>query len=1080
MHGVGAAVGSTVRHLDKLRKSTEALQARTQRIAAYRALESTLATTQDRARRATERVARMGAAMRRIRQPSQEMRDALGKARAEANRLGQSVSRQSKRLAKARREMRRAGETVEDLDARERELNRTLARQRQQLERLGRLYAARDAARQRRADSRGGLADAAALGYSVFRPIIGATRAAIRFESVMADVRKVVDFDTPQQFAQMGEDVLKLSERIPVAASGIGDIVAAAGQAGIAREELTRFAEDAAKVAVAFDISGGEAGGRLTGLRSIFRANQDEVMRLAGAYNHLSNNMDATAPAMLNVAERSGSVAMQFGLTGEQTGALAATLLALKTPPEVAATGINALLVKLATAPEQSKGFQDALDALGMSAEGLKDDIERDAQGALLRFLETVDAADEKQSILFGLFGQEYVDDITKLAGGIDIYRDALRLSADQAAAATSIQDEYAARAATTENQIELLKNKTNALGVNIGSVLLPSVNDAVGVLGDLMSKGAALAAEFPGVTRVVFGLAGALVGLRVVAAVGGYAATFLGEGLATLRIGASRAAGRVAWLRHSLTGFSLRSIPTAIGSLNLLRLALIGTGIGAAVVAIGVGAALIMRYWEPIKAFFAGVASGIGEGLAPLGPMFGWVGDVVRWVGDAFMALAAPVDATAANLAGFRATGESVGRVIGTVFRTALLPVTALVKGVGTALKWLGVLDDTDVEAGVSAMEEQSERPGAASLGTGGGAQSRGRRLVRRGTLGAAAVAAVGGVAPAAATPVSDVPAFPAAPVAAATPESAVPAVDLAAIVAQVQTDLGGFGEGDAAGDAAFERIEAALAGLGRGHDAAVPAAVVGGVAPAAAAPVSDVSAFPVTPVDVATPESAVPAAVAAAVVAQVQADLRGFGEGGAAVPAAVVGGVAPAAAAPVSDVSAFPVTPVDVATPESAVPAAVAAAVVAQVQADLRGFGEGGAAVPAAVVGGVAPAAAAPVSDVSAFPVTPVDVATPESAVPAAVAAAVVAQVQADLRGFGEGGAAVPAAVAAVGGLGRGHDAAVPAAPPARLVFHQTFHFHGLGPEAEDDVARIMERIMRRAAVEAGHGAADDATTG
>ena len=118
-------------------------------------------------------------------------------------------------------------------------------------------------------------------------------------------------FETPQQFAQLGEDILKLSERMPVAAIGIGDIVAAAGQAGIAREELLRFAEDAAKVAVAFDISGGEAGGRITGLRSIFQLNQNEVMRLAGAYNHLSNNMYATAPAMLNVAERTGSVAKQ-------------------------------------------------------------------------------------------------------------------------------------------------------------------------------------------------------------------------------------------------------------------------------------------------------------------------------------------------------------------------------------------------------------------------------------------------------------------------------------------------------------------------------------------------------------------------------------------------------------------------------------------------------------------------------------------------------------------------------------------------------------------------------------------------
>ena len=817
---VGAVVGSTVRHLDKLRKSTEALQQRTQRVTAYRELESDLAKTRTRARQATERVVKMGAAMRKIRQPSQEMRDALGKARAEAKRLNDRVSEQTTKLGQVRRRMRQAGDAVEDLDARERALNRTLDRQRQRLERLRKAYTARDAARERRSERRGQLVDTVALGVSVFGSIVGATKAAIEFESVMADVRKVVDFETPQQFAQMGTDVLELSKRIPVAASGIGDIVAAAGQAGIAREELTRFAEDAAKVAVAFDISGAEAGGRLTGMRSIFKLNQGEVMALAGAYNHLSNNMDATAPAMLNVAERTGSVAMQFGLTGEQTGALAATMLALKTPSEVAGTAINALLVKLSTAPQQSQPFQDALDDLGISADELKENIEEDAQGALLNFLETVDQAEDKQAILFGLFGQEYVDDITKLAGGVDIYRESLRLASDQAAAATSIDEEYAARAATTENQLELLKNKTNALGVNIGSVLLPSVNDAAGGIGNMVSKGAELAQAYPGVTRVVIGLVGGLVGLRVISAFGGYAATFLAEGWAVGRVAMYRASA-AAWLGRSLRGLSLRSIPTTIGSLKLLRLALIGTGIGAAVVAIGVGAALIMRYWEPIKAFFAGVASGIGQALQPLGPVFGWLGDIVGWVAGAFAALSEPVGATAEQLEGFRGTGESVGRVIGTVFRAALLPVTALVKGVGTALKWLGVLDDTEVEAGVRATQETP----AATVPP--------RSVPRPGRAAVAAAvtaASIGAVAPAAAAPASAAPAFPVtpavAPVATAAPVSAVPIVDATTIAAQVQAELGGFGREDAEGAAAIERIEAGLADLAR-SDAAGAGAI-------------------------------------------------------------------------------------------------------------------------------------------------------------------------------------------------------------------------------------------------------------
>lgn len=45
-------------------------------------------------------------------------------------------------------------------------------------------------------------------GGAFAAPFVAGAKAAIDFESSMADVRKVVDFDTPEQFKQMGQDVL--------------------------------------------------------------------------------------------------------------------------------------------------------------------------------------------------------------------------------------------------------------------------------------------------------------------------------------------------------------------------------------------------------------------------------------------------------------------------------------------------------------------------------------------------------------------------------------------------------------------------------------------------------------------------------------------------------------------------------------------------------------------------------------------------------------------------------------------------------------------------------------------------------
>lgn len=633
------------------------------------------------------------------------------------------------------------------------------------------------AAQERLSARRGALFDAFATGTVLAAPFVGATRAAIVFESKMADVRKVVDFETPEQFQAMSRDILELSTRIPLAASGIGDIVAAAGQAGVARGELLLFAEDVAKISVAFDMTGEAAGNAMTGLATNFGLTHAGSMMLAGTVNHLSNNMDATAPAMLNVMNRAGGIATQFGLTGQETAALAATFLALKTPPEVAGTAISTMLTRLADAPNQSQKFHDALDELGLSAEELKMHIEEDAQGALTSLLETIGDSEDVIPILSALFGQEIADDIAKLVGRTDQYTKALGLSKDETAAASSINEEYAARAATTENNLQLLANKTNVLAVNVGDALLPAVNSAVDVLGKFITAGAGLAAEFPGVTTAVVALAGGLGTLVVGAALGRYAAALVSVGWARTRIAAFRAmdgaaalgrglgrlsdggmamAGRgarglgrgfrgvaraaarpgdvvrglgrtltdftdgasargrsglgrlrgafasVGWairnpraavggFGRGLVGLARDGIPAAVRGLGILRLALISTGVGAIVVGLGTAAALIIKYWEPIGAFFAGFGRGFQAAFAPvfdtfpgLRKLFTGIGDVISWIWDLFAGLFKPVDATAEQMEAFGSVGERVGEIVGTVFK-------ALFETVGQVVEWIG-----------------------------------------------------------------------------------------------------------------------------------------------------------------------------------------------------------------------------------------------------------------------------------------------------------------------------------------------------------------------------------------------------
>jgi hypothetical protein len=79
--------------------------------------------------------------------------------------------------------------------------------------------------------------DAVALGATLTAPI----KATIDFESAMADVRKVVTFDTPDGLQKSGETLKIMSREIPLSAAGLAQIAASGGQLGIMPTKLGVF-----------------------------------------------------------------------------------------------------------------------------------------------------------------------------------------------------------------------------------------------------------------------------------------------------------------------------------------------------------------------------------------------------------------------------------------------------------------------------------------------------------------------------------------------------------------------------------------------------------------------------------------------------------------------------------------------------------------------------------------------------------------------------------------------------------------------------------------------------------------------
>lgn len=332
------------------------------------------------------------------------------------------------------------------------------------------------------------------------------SQAAIDFESSMADVKKVVDFDTPQQFKEMGNDILEMTKTIPMAAQDLAQIVAAGGQSGIAREDLTGFAESAAKMGVAFDISAGQAGDMMAKWRTAFKMNQTEVVDLADKINYLGNTTAASAPLISDVVTRIGPLGEVGGVAAGEIAALGASMVGSGIQSDVAATGLKNMILALTAGESATKSQVGALNELGLSAEDVAQGMQDNAKETILKVLGEIRGLDKvkQASVLSDLFGKESLGAIAPLLSNLDGVQDNLNKVADSSKYAGSMEGEFSARSETTANSLQLAKNNMEAFKIAIGNGLIPAMTPMISLLTQGVKWVSGIAQEFPGAASVL------------------------------------------------------------------------------------------------------------------------------------------------------------------------------------------------------------------------------------------------------------------------------------------------------------------------------------------------------------------------------------------------------------------------------------------------------------------------------------------------------------------------------------------------------------------------------------------------
>lgn len=366
-----------------------------------------------------------------------------------------------------------------------------------------------------------------------------ATREAMKFETAMAGVRKVVD-GTDEQYAKLSDELKKMGAELGISAAEMAELAASGGQLGVPIEKLSEFTAIASKMSVAFGMSAEEAGNAAATIANVFQLPIGEVEKLGDAINVLGNNTAAREKDIVAAMARIGGTAKQFGLAADEAAALADAFIALGKPPEVAATAINAMLQKLQTAQSQGKGFQTALEGIGTSADEMAANIAANPQQALTEFLHKLEGLDKQSRALTlsQLFGTEYSDDIALLVGSLGEYEKALGLVADKGQVVGAMQKEVANAMSTSEAQINKAKQEIINVAIEVGEKLLPLVSLLASTVGGVASAVGAITEEFPVLTQLAALFAAGAVAVKAYEAAVRLTGGAVSASFATQRVG--------------------------------------------------------------------------------------------------------------------------------------------------------------------------------------------------------------------------------------------------------------------------------------------------------------------------------------------------------------------------------------------------------------------------------------------------------------------------------------------------------------------------------------------------------------
>ncbi len=445
--GFASAIKGSTSQLNQLGSSINTLKRQQSSIKKVELGEASVGKARVAYNAAVGDVVRLRREMAKTGPPSQQLSQSFDRAKQNADRLSASLSKERERLQQARQALRQAGVSTDNLADDNRRLGQSVETLTKQYGRLGKAVNARNVLNQQRAELRGQLFDAAALGATVAVPL----KIAIDFEQSIAKLGAITassdlsDEVNAQNQSALEIEAKRLGRETQFTASQTADAMTFLGMAGFNPDQILGATGGVLNLAKAAGTDLSETADISSNILSGFGLDATQDMERVGdvlaatftttntTLNSLGETMKFVAPVARDAGGSVEEVAAMVGLLGNvgiqgsRAGtALRATFLRLSAPTGGAKKAIESLGIEVADLDGNLRPVPELLKDIALATKGI---------GSV-----------QRTSLIKTIFGEEAASGVSELLNqsGLSQFDAAVANAANGGQGATALQATFA------------------------------------------------------------------------------------------------------------------------------------------------------------------------------------------------------------------------------------------------------------------------------------------------------------------------------------------------------------------------------------------------------------------------------------------------------------------------------------------------------------------------------------------------------------------------------------------------------------------------------------------------------------